>query len=182
MFGDPINNPNNWTIKSLRDMGYCKNGMNYHLGDNGVEIPCLGVGDFKDLSIIDGTANLSKVSLKRIPSKENLLRNGDIVFVRSNGNKELVGRCLVVYPHDIPTTYSGFCIRYRMTSDDLNTCYLVHLLKTESIKRMMIGQGTNIHNLNQKILLSLCVPIPPMNLQKEYADFVKLIDKSKFTC
>lgn len=27
---------------------------------------------------------------------EDCLRNGDIVFVRSNGNKELVGRCMLV--------------------------------------------------------------------------------------
>ena len=131
MFGDPVQNPLRWTKRPLLEMGYCKNGMNFHTGDSGIEMYCLGVGDFKDHSVIDGTDCLPTVSLNEAPPEESMLRDGDIVFVRSNGNKALVGRCLVVYPHSTPTTYSGFCIRYRLTSDDVNTAYLLRVLKTE---------------------------------------------------
>ena len=58
LFGDPATNPKGWTTKPLLDMGYCKNGMNFHTGDSGIEMHCLGVGDFKDLSVIDGTESL----------------------------------------------------------------------------------------------------------------------------
>lgn len=60
MFGDPTENPFKWPTKSLLAMGYCKNGMNFHKGDSGIVMHCLGVGDFKDYSIIDGTDNLSR--------------------------------------------------------------------------------------------------------------------------
>lgn len=70
MFGDPIQNPYNWSIKSLLEMGYCKNGMNFHTGDSGIELYCLGVGDFKNYSIIDGTDQLSKISLNEMPLKK----------------------------------------------------------------------------------------------------------------
>ncbi|MDE6848432.1 MAG: restriction endonuclease subunit S, partial [Ruminococcus sp.] len=113
MFGDPVSNPMRWQTKPLLSIGKCKNGMNFHYDDNGVEINCLGVGDFKDLSIITDTSVLPKISLNEMPTNEYFLKNGDIVFVRSNGNKSLVGRSLVVYPDDIPTTFSGFCIRFR---------------------------------------------------------------------
>lgn len=92
MFGDPVANSKNWNISSLLSIGYCKNGMNFHTGDNGVDIRCLGVADFKNLSVIDGTENLPIVSLNELPSKDSMLKDGDIVFVRSNGNKALVGR------------------------------------------------------------------------------------------
>ncbi len=179
MFGDPIQNPYNWSIKSLLEMGYCKNGMNFHTGDSGIELYCLGVGDFKDYSIIDGTDQLSKISLNEMPPEESMLQNGDIVFVRSNGNKDLVGRCVLVYPHDVQTTYSGFCIRYRLTSREVNKNYLLCVLKTDSMRKQMTGRGANIQNLNQKTLATLNIPIPPIELQNPFADFVVSTDKSK---
>ena len=108
-----------------------------------------------------------------------MLQDGDIVFVRSNGNKALVGRCLVVYPHNTPTTYSGFCIRYRLTSNEVNTSYLLRVLKADSMRKKMIGRGANIQNLNQKTLATLNIPIPPMELQEQFAEFVNQTDKSK---
>ena len=179
LFGDPVSNPLKWDMKSLLKMGYCKNGMNFHTGDSGIEVHCLGVGDFKDYAIIDRTENLPMISLKEMPSNENMLQDGDIVFVRSNGNKALVGRCVIVYPHNILTTYSGFCIRYRLTGDEVIGIYLLQVLKTDSMRKKMAGRGANIQNLNQQILASLNIPLPPIELQNQFADFVAHVDKSK---
>ena len=179
MFGDPVQNSLKWVTKSLLEMGYCKNGVNFHSGDSGIEIHCLGVGDFKDYSVVDGTDYLPTISLSEEPPEESMLQDGDIVFVRSNGNKALVGRCLVVYPHNTPTTYSGFCIRYRLTSNEVNTSYLLRVLKADSMRKKMIGRGANIQNLNQKTLATLNIPIPPMELQEQFAEFVNQTDKSK---
>ena len=180
MFGDPVTNLKGWTTKPLLDMGNCKNGMNFHTGDSGMEMHCLGVGDFKDLSFIDGTDHLPVISLNEAPPEESMLRDGDIVFVRSNGNKALVGRCLVVYPRSTPTTYSGFCIRYRLTSSEVDTTYLLRVLKTDSMRKKMTGRGANIQNLNQQILAALDIPLPPIKLQQAFAVFVEQVDKSKF--
>lgn len=179
MFGDPVINEKEWVTKPLLDMGICKNGMNFHYNDCGVEINCLGVGDFKNLSVIDNTEQLSTVSLNEMPSEEYLLKDDDIVFVRSNGNKALVGRSVAVYPGDIPTTFSGFCIRYRKQDDAVTIPYLLRVLKTDSIRRKMAGRGANIQNLNQQILGNLIIPVPPIELQNQFSDFVKKIDKSK---
>lgn len=179
MFGDPVTNLKGWTTKPLLDMGNCKNGMNFHTGDSGMEMHCLGVGDFKDLSFIDGTDHLPVISLNEAPPEESMLRDGDIVFVRSNGNKALVGRCLVVYPRNTPTTYSGFCIRYRLTSSEVDTTYLLRVLKTDSMRKKMAGRGANIQNLNQQILSALDIPLPPIKLQQAFAAFVEQVDKSE---
>ena len=181
LFGDPATNPKGWITKPLLDMGYCKNGMNFHTGDSGIEMHCLGVGDFKDLSVIDGTESLPVISLNEAPPEESMLRDGDIVFVRSNGNKALVGRCLVVYPHNTTTTYSGFCIRYRLTSSEVNTAYLLRVLKADSMRKKMTGRGANIQNLNQQILATLDIPLPPIEQQQQFAAFVEQTDKSKLS-
>jgi hypothetical protein len=39
-----------------------------------------------------------------------LVKEGDILFVRSNGNPELVGRSVIVPPVTEPTTFSGFTL------------------------------------------------------------------------
>ena len=181
LFGDPMQNSFGWETKPLLEMGYCKNGMNFHTGDSGIAMHCLGVGDFKDYSVIDGTEHLPTISLNAAPPEESMLQDGDIVFVRSNGNKALVGRCVVVYPRNTPTTYSGFCIRYRLTSKVVNTTYLLHVLKTDSIRKKMAGRGANIQNLNQQILATLNIPLPPIGIQQQFAAFVEQVDKSKAT-
>ena len=181
MFGDPVNNEKGWNTRPLLSMGSCKNGMNFHYDDSGVEINCLGVGDFKDYSIIADTASLPTVSLNEMPSSEYLLRDDDIVFVRSNGNKKMVGRSVAVYPGAVPTTFSGFCIRYRRDDDAVITPYLLRVLKAESMRQKMYGRGANIQNLNQQTLSSLDIPVPPKAMQEQFATFVARVDKSKIT-
>ena len=180
MFGDPIVNEKGWRTKPLLDMGQCKNGMNFHYDDKGIDINCLGVCDFKNFSVINNTKGLPTVSLNEMPSEEYLLKDDDIVFVRSNGNKALVGRSLVVYPGNVPTTFSGFCIRYRKYDNEIIVPYLLRVLKTDSVRMKMAGRGANIQNLNQQILGTLVIPVPPIELQNQFADFVHQVDKSRF--
>lgn len=180
MFGDPIENEKGWRTIPLLQTGKCKNGMNYSSKDCGVEMHCLGVADFQDNAVIDDMSVLPMVSLKESPNTDYLLQNGDIVFVRSNGNRALVGRSVVVYPGDEPVVYSGFCIRYRKEREELLTDYLLRFFKTDSVRAKMAGRGANIQNLNQQILAALNIPIPPIEMQKEFSVFVKQSDKSKF--
>ncbi len=179
MFGDPVENPYDWPVANLTNFGECKNGMNFRIDDFGVEIHCLGVGDFKNISLIEDTSKLPTISLNKMPSDDYLLANGDIVFVRSNGNKALVGRSVVVYPDNVPTTFSGFCIRFRIQNPAILPGYLLRVLKTDSMRKKMAGRGANIQNLNQKILATLRIPIPALALQEEFEFFVKKVDKSK---
>ena len=168
-----------WDTKPLLSMGKCKNGMNFHYDEKGVAINCLGVGDFKDNSIISDTGSLPKITLNEMPSDDYLLKDDDIVFVRSNGNKALVGRSVAVHPGETPTTFSGFCIRYRIVEPVITVPYLLRVLKSESVRKKMAGRGANIQNLNQQILGTVAVPIPPMELQKQFSNFMEQIDKSK---
>ena len=182
MFGDPIENPFCWETKSLGELGELKNGVNFKSVDSGTEIRCLGVGDFKDRYQISDMDLISIVSLNGKPSESQILRDGDIVFVRSNGNKQLVGRCLAIFPGDEEVTFSGFCIRFRNESDRLLLDYLLGCLKSDPMRKAMTGRGANIQNLSQKILSGVVMPIPPLALQQDFAAFVQQVDKLKFDC
>lgn len=159
---------NGWKTVRLGDCGKLKNGMNLTASDSGYTIHSLGVGDFKNLYQINDTKVLSKISLNAPPPEDYLLKDGDIVFVRSNGNKELVGRCVLVYPRKTPTTYSGFCIRFRKEFEQLDSDFLLHFMKSDNSRKILNGkEGANISNLNQKILGDFQIPLPPLSVQKE---------------
>ena len=180
MFGDPIENPFDWRTKPLSNLGNLKNGVNFKSVDSDTEIRCLSVSDFKDRYQISNMELISSVSLNNKPNKSQLLRDGDVVFVRSNGNKRLVGRCLAIFPGDEDVTFSGFCIRFRNESNELLLDYLLGCLKSDSMRKAMTGRGANIQNLSQKILSEVVLPIPPLTLQQEFATFVQHVDKSRF--
>ena len=75
MFGDPVSNPYHWNKKGLLQLGDCKNGMSFHTNDIGIDIHCLGVGDFKNLSYIADTSKLPTISLTDMPSDEYMLKD-----------------------------------------------------------------------------------------------------------
>ncbi len=49
----------------------------------------------------------------------------------------------------------------------------------DSMRKKMAGRGANIQNLNQKILSTLDIPIPPIEMQEQFATFVEQADISK---
>lgn len=174
MFGDPVENPKGWGVTSLLEYGSFKNGMNFTKGESGASLRCLGVGNFKSLATITCMNNIGKIELNTPPSDEYLLKDGDIVFVRSNGNKALVGRCLTIYPGKERVTFSGFCIRYRIENTSITPEYLNFLFRTPSMKQQMLsgGQGANIQNISQGTLSSLRIPIPPLEKQQSFSKVV----------
>lgn len=174
MFGDPVENPKGWFIDSLLKYGAFRNGMNFSKGESGATLKCLGVGDFKSLATITCMDNIDEIKLNTLPSDDYLLKDGDIVFVRSNGNKSLVGRCLTIYPGKGKVTFSGFCIRYRIENPSLLPEYLNFLFRTPSMKQQMLngGQGANIQNISQGTLSALRIPVPPLEKQLAFSKVV----------
>ena len=179
MFGDPIENEKGWGIKALGSIADFKNGLNFSKEESGNCYKFLGVSDFQDNRIVCSDS-LSIIHLNDSISEEYLLQTGDIVFVRSNGSKELVGRNILMQITE-PTTFSGFCIRCRLSDNDFNSVYLSFLLKAPSMRPVITnsGRGCNISNLNQKILSALPIIYPPLPLQQEFAKRIELIEKQK---
>ncbi|WP_448660743.1 restriction endonuclease subunit S [Enterobacter hormaechei] len=174
MFGDPVANPKRWDVASLLEYGSFKNGMNFTKGESGSVLKCLGVGNFKSLATITCMDNIDEIELNTLPSDDYLLKDGDIVFVRSNGNKALVGRCLTIYPNKEKVTFSGFCIRYRIEKSAITAEYLNFLFRTPSMKQQMLsgGQGANIQNISQGTLSALRIPVPPLEKQQTFSKIV----------
>lgn len=182
MFGDPVRNEKGFNKTILQNIGSFKNGINYNAGDNGYLIKCIGVGDFKNGTILNNIGNLSNIEVNQKPNEEYFLKKNDIVFVRSNGSKELVGRTLLIDTNlKENIVYSGFCIRLRVEQECINNMFLLQLLNTKPIKDTMKndGHGCNIKSLNQTILGHIPVIIPPIEEQNKFAQIVEKVEAQK---
>lgn len=64
---------------------------------------------------------------------------------------------------------------------EINKLYLVEHLKFEKIKKRLTGisRGVRQANISNKDILNMVVPLPPIELQNQFADFVKQAGKSK---
>ena len=172
--------PSDWKQYCLVELGKNKNGLNFHREDKGIKIRILGVRDFGNLSVLRDLNALSEISMRFMPDDELLLKNGDIVFVRSNGSKELVGRNLLVYPQNEKVSFSGFCIRFRLSSDKITTAEYINLLLDNGVLKQKLqseNQGSNISNLNQSIIDNLQISIPCKGEQQKIVAILTTQDR-----
>lgn len=151
-------------------IGTMKNGLNFSSILEGVKIKFLGVGDFQDNFILDKLDMFSDIITVEKISEEYMLKDGDIIFVRSNGSKELVGRAVMVKNVNYPLTYSGFCIRFRNTRMDIiDSDYLLYFFRSLNFRKQLekYSQGSNINNVNQELLSQIDFTFPNIELQRK---------------
>ena len=147
-----------------------KNGLNFNVVPDGKTLKFLGVGDFKDHYVLNSEEMFSDILVNDEITSEYMLQSGDIIFVRSNGSRELVGRAVMVENVTFPLSYSGFCIRFRnLRTDILNSKYLLYFFRSPYFRKQLekYSQGSNITNINQVLLSQISIIIPPFEVQLE---------------
>ena len=172
-----VTNVNDGIKCHLGFIGQMKNGLNFTDTSEGHKIKFLGVGDFKDNFFVDKEEMFSTIISEENVAEDYMLHSGDIVFVRSNGSKELVGRAVMVNGIEYPVTYSGFCIRFRSIRPDIiDSRFLLYYFRSLDFRKQLekYSQGSNIRNLNQDLLSSLQFTIPSKDYQKRRLDEMEI--------
>lgn len=165
-----------WRRYKLSEIASLSNGINFDKSAYVSGIKLIGVSDFKD-RIYPDYYSLQEVDSKVVRNGDYLER-GDIVFVRSNGNKELVGRCMMI-DSDIPVTYSGFCIRLHLKDKNkFEPTFFNYLFRTRQFRKALTGTavGANIQNLSQSRLGNCEVCVPEFEMQKRIAKTLSRYD------
>ena len=108
-----------------------------------------------------------------------ILRYGDVLFARTGAT---VGKTYKYNENDGYCIYAGYCIRFRIDINICNPDYIFIYTKTDNYKKWVENKQRVVAqpNINAKEYGNdLKIPIPPIELQNEFADFVKQIDKQK---
>ena len=162
-----------WMESKLGDIADFRNGMNYSKSSNGELIHFVGVGNFKNYFFVP-VEDLSQVSINGKLKDEDRLKDGDILTVRSNGNPQLIGRCILANGINKTASHSGFTIRIRLKEDSIYPNMLCFFLKSANTRKQLVesGNGIGIRSLNQGSLSKLNFTYP-----REYQKQVDLTNK-----
>jgi len=156
-----------WEERKLGEIATFRNGINYTKQSKGELIKIVGVKDFQKNYWVPFD-NLDSIRVDEKLSEIDILKENDILTVRSNGNQELIGRCILASQINENVSHSGFTIRIRINSDNVFPQYLCHYLKSENVRRQLIdsGTGVNIKSLNQVTLSSILIQLPLLPEQR----------------
>ena len=180
MFGDPDFNPKGWIEYALSEKIDVLGGYAFKSDffDEEKGIPVLRIGNvntgyFRPINMVYWHEDNA---LKRY-----VIYPGDVVMsLTGTVGKDDYGNVCI-----IGNDYDKYYLNQRNAKleikEGLDKCYLSHLLKFESIKKRLTGisRGVRQANIANKDILNLVVPIPPLVLQNQFADFVTQTDKTK---
>jgi len=180
MFGDPINNPMGWNKATLSNA-------------------CLKITDgthFSPPSSIEG--RYKYITAKNI--KLNGFDFSNLTYISDSEHREIYNRCNpeygdVLYIKDGATT--GIALLNTLKEEFsllssiallkpnckiLSSYYLCDVLNNQNMYskiRSTMG-GAAITRLTIVKIKNILIPIPPIDLQNQFAEFVQQVDKSKF--
>ena len=181
MFGDNMENKRNFPIESL-DVhanivsGITKGRKTKEL--NLTEVPYMAVSNVKD-GYIDWTtvktilATSSEIEQYRLQTNDVLMTEG--------GDPDKLGRGALLTKVPENCIHQNHIFRVRLDSR-VNPVYFEEYLQTARPKRYFLKaakQTTGIASINMTQLRHMPLILPPMEEQKEFADFVHRVDKSK---
>ena len=155
-----------------------KNGLNYKKSTQGISIRIVGVADFKENKSPEWD-KVQSIKINEHVDDSYLLHKDDLVTVRSNGSRELVGRFMLIDKEpEERTTFSGFSIRVRIMSDEVNSEFLYYLLASANVRQNLTtgSNGANIKSLNQDLLSNLEIPLPSLSEQKDIVSKIAAIE------
>ena len=171
----------NFELKTLNDVSTIKG--EYGSGASAGEF-IEGQPRYVRITDIQEDGRLNNQSIASPKNEENIdkyvLKYGDVLFARTGAT---VGKTYKYNENDGYCIYAGYCIRFRL---DLNICnpdYIYIYTKTDNYKKWVENKQRVVAqpNINAKEYGNdLKIPIPPIELQNKFADFVKQIDKQKF--
>lgn len=166
-----------WETVALINLAEFRNNINYNKDNFGRGIKVINVKDFKDHSIAS-FEDLDEVNPTVVIKEKDLLKVGDIIFVRSNGNRELIGRSLFIKEIRESVTHSAFTIKFRFTSNQVLQRFYAYLFRSSLMRQILSahGNGTNISNLNQGILSNIQVPLPSLPIQHKIVSLLSAYD------
>ncbi|MGU8210203.1 restriction endonuclease subunit S [Clostridium perfringens] len=184
MFGNPSTNSKGWILDKLSNcLINIENGKSFICENykRKGEYPAIlklsavtyGVyNQFENKALIDEFSFVEKVEVKK----------SDLLFTRKN-TPELVGMSAYVYETEPSLMMPDLIFRLN-TNENINKIFLWKLINhdlfREKIKALSNGSAKSMSNISKQRLMELKIPVPPIELQNKFADFVKQVDKLKF--
>ena len=156
MFGDVILNNKEWEISKWNEILTIRNGKNQkNVEDKNGQFPIYGSG---------GIIGYAKDWIVK--------KNSVIIGRKGNINKPILVR------ENFWNVDTAFGLEPIL--EKINSEYLFYFCQLYNFEKL--NKAVTIPSLTKSDLLDISLPLPPLSLQNEFADFVAQVDKSQFAC
>ena len=153
MFGDIILNDKEWKVSKWNEILTIRNGKNQkNVEDNNGQFPIYGSG---------GIIGYAKDWIVK--------KNSVIIGRKGNINKPILVR------ENFWNVDTAFGLEPIL--EKLNSEYLFYFCQLYNFEKL--NKAVTIPSLTKSDLLDIAIPLPPLSLQNEFADFVAQVDKSQ---
>lgn len=138
-----------------------------------LRIPNIGEGviDFSDLKYMQG----------EFENSSHEVFENDILIIRSNGSRDLVGKCAIVPALERRFAYASFLIRIK-ASDKVLPNYLVRYINSSMARGQLFAKAkssSGIHNINSKELGGIRIDVPTIEEQTEVLKIIEPLIKKE---
>ncbi|SDE54890.1 restriction endonuclease subunit S [Riemerella columbipharyngis] len=175
MFGDPVTNPKGWEVKKLEELGTLERGRSTHRPRNAPELlggkyPLIQTGDVANSNGYIRKYNSTYSELGLLQSR--IWKTGTLcITIAAN----IAKTGILMFDACFPDSIVGFTPNNEMTTNLYVQYWMSFLQKIIEESAPESAQK----NINLAILRDLDIPVPPIELQNQFAENIAEIEKQK---
>jgi len=163
----PIPVPKSWCVVNLGMVSIDgRYGTSTKCSYTGKGAPVLRIPNIRRYTValedlkyaVDSALNLSPL----------FVQAGDLLFIRTNGSRELIGRAAEVQEGLTNTAFASYLIRIRPQRALVSPRYLVYALSSPVMRRLLESKAATSagqYNISLQALRRLPLPLPPLTEQ-----------------
>ncbi len=174
MFGDPVNNQNNWEIKKFSDVGKLDRGKSKHRPRNAPELlggkyPLIQTGDVANS---EGYITTFKSTYSDFGLKQSKIWKAGTLCITIAANIAKTG--ILTFDACFPDSVVGFIPNARTNAEFVQhwMSFLQKILEDSAPESAQ-------KNINLEILRNLDIIVPPETLQSQFSDRINIILQQK---
>lgn len=180
MFGDPIINGKNYELKNLDEICLKITDGTHNSPSNTTEgVPYVTAKHLKQYGL-DFYSEPTYVAIEdhEVIYKRCNPEKGDVLYIKDGATTGIAG----INHYDFEFSMLSSLALLKLNTNLINNYYLVNYLNNDSVKDIIINDmvGGAIKRLTLMRIKNIKVVMPPIELQNQFADFVKQVDKLKF--
>ena len=175
MFGDPVENEKGWEVKKLGEIAKSAIGLTYKPENVTEELS--GTVVLRSSNIQNSILDFNDIVRVNVLVKEDkMVNDGDILMCSRNGSFRLVGKVALIKGLKERMSYGAFMTIIRSPYNP----YLFEYFKTPAFRQYLItGKTTTVNQITVKMLNNLTLPLPPLPLQRLFAQRIEQIEREK---
>ena len=170
--------PREWKIKTIGEMFAFKNGVSKGKEYFGHGVPIVNFTDVFNKPRITPDVLEGRVEMDRHEIDSFAVKSGDVFFTRTSETPEEIGMAAVVIGEFVDTVFSGFVLRGRPISEDLENEFKVFCFRTDAVRKRIIGDCsyTTRALTNGGKLSAIKMGVPSTCEQRQIAERLSAID------